>query len=375
MRSPADAEAQHAERLARWYTGEADQPVATTELVSDFSDEYPEINRLLPVWRVQFAGEPTLTAYVSTADDRLATLNNRHKQRYQQLFRSLHNWSWLPHPARVVWIYTLLLGLAATVLVGLALALRSSGPRRWNARRIHRWGGYAVLLAALAWVLSGLVQAYSNVAAVKVPEPTLVPVAASRLSAPLTLLPAAQATLVSVAGEPYWRWALSPPSTPTGQRHAMAAHQEHGQLPARDGALSSRYLSAVDGHERNDAERIHLAELLERYQVPGDAAQATPVAAFTEEYGFQFKRLPVWRVEASDDARTAYFLDPAGERLSARVDETDRFFGALFAYVHKWEWVTPWAGKNGRDALTTLWTLGLLVVAILGTRLRRRAPK
>ncbi|MFN3587364.1 MAG: hypothetical protein ACK4UT_07660, partial [Moraxellaceae bacterium] len=62
--------------LARHYSGEATRPIASATLVSQFSDDYLYVNRLLPVWRVEFAGGDRLRAYVETSPLRLATLDN-----------------------------------------------------------------------------------------------------------------------------------------------------------------------------------------------------------------------------------------------------------------------------------------------------------
>ena len=72
-----DGEQQDAKRLAIWYTGLAKQQIVSTELITEFSDDYPSVNRLLPVWRVSF--ENGLRAYVDPSQSRLATLSNDQK--------------------------------------------------------------------------------------------------------------------------------------------------------------------------------------------------------------------------------------------------------------------------------------------------------
>ena len=72
-----DGEQQDAKRLAIWYTGLAKQQIVSTELITEFSDDYPSVNRLLPVWRVSF--DNGLRAYVDPSQSRLATLSNDQK--------------------------------------------------------------------------------------------------------------------------------------------------------------------------------------------------------------------------------------------------------------------------------------------------------
>lgn len=376
---PADTERAQAERLARWYSGEAQAALLQAEPVTAFDTDYAYVNRLLPVWRLRFDRPDGLVAYVSTEEDRLAGLSDDRKRGFQTLFRALHTWAWLPVPARNAWINLLLAGVALTVLVGLVLALRSPGGRRWNLRRLHRWGGLGVALAALAWVLSGYVQARGNAEREQGQAPQRpLSLAAAALTAPV-LAPArakAGASLVRLAGEPAWRWSLRPPETTTGRGLAMGEHQHHGRAPAGAASASSAwYVSAGDGAPRDDGEAAHLAELAAYFGIAGAASSALPVTAFSPEYGFLFKRLPVWKLETADAEHSAYFIDTASERLAARITDGDRQAGALFAYAHKWEWVTPWAGKDWRDGLSAAFALLLIGVALGGTWLRRRRSR
>ena len=374
---PEDTERAQAERLARWYSGETQAALLQIELLTAFDADYAYVNRLLPVWRLRFDRPDGLVAYVSTEEDRLAGLSDRRKRGFQALFRALHTWAWLPAPARNAWINLLLAGVALTVLVGLGLALRSPGGRRWNLRRLHRWGGLSVALAVLAWVLSGYVQARGNAEREQGQAPQRpLALVATTLSAPV-LAPArakAGANLVRLAGEPFWRWSLRPPEATTGRGLAMGEHQHHGQAPvAAPSASAAVYLSARDGQEQAEGERAHLAELAAHFGIAASAQAAVPVTAFSPEYGFLFKRLPVWKLESGDAEHSAYFIDTASERLAARITDGDRQGGALFAYAHKWEWVTPWAGKDWRDGLSAAFALLLIGVALGGTWLRRRS--
>lgn len=371
-----DAERAHAERLARWYAGEAAALVAEASLITAFDADYGYTNRLLPVWRVRFARDDGLTAYVSTVDDWLATISDTRKRIFQQSFRLLHSWAWLPAPIRNGWINLLMAAVAMTTLLGLTLALRTPGGRRFKLRRLHRLGGITVAVAVLAWAISGFVQALGNVERERADSPQRpLRIASAQLTAPL--VPQAEASsgvaLVSLASAPVWRWSLKPAEATTGRGMAMGEHQHH-QRPAQGASAPSaaRYVSAQDGREIADGELAHLAELIQHFGVQGSAAAAMPVLKFSEEYGFLFKRLPVWRVDQADDAHTAFYLDTLSERLAARITDDDRTTGALFAYAHKWEWVTPLAGKDWRDGLSALFAFMVIAVAVGGTLLRRR---
>lgn len=374
---PAETEREQAERLARWYTGEIQAAIVQAEPVTAFDAEYAYVNRLLPVWRLRFDRPDGLVAYVSTEEDRLASISDHRKRAFQTLFRALHSWAWLPAPARNGWINLLLAGVTLTVLAGLVLAFRSPGGRRWNLRRGHRWGGIAASLAVLSWVGSGYVQARGNAERERDQAPQRpLALAASVLTAPVRAPPQAKAgaRLVSLDGQAAWRWPLQATEPTTGRGLAMGEHQRHGQTPAGAAAPSSAlYLSAQDGELLANGEQRHLGELARYFGVAVAPQAATPVTAFSEDYGFLFKRLPVWKLAQADAEHTAYFIDTGSERLAARITDRDRFTGALFAYAHKWEWVTPLAGKDWRDGISAGFALLLLGVATGGTLLRRRS--
>lgn len=371
----AEGERAHAERLARWYSGETSAAIADARLVTSFDADYSYVSRLLPVWRLRFAREDGLTLYVSTADDRLATISDTRKQRFQQSFVALHTWGWLPAPLRNGWINALLAAVAFTVLAGLLLAARAPAPRRFNLRRAHRWGGAVVSLTVLGWAASGFIQASGNAERERAEAPQRpLRAAAALLTAPLSAPAGASGVaLVQLAGAPVWRWSLQAPATTTGRGLAMGEHQHHDKPPqGLAPAAAASYVSAVDGQTLPGGEQAHLAELARHFGLPAASTAATVVGKFTPDYGFLYKRLPVWRLDAGDAAHTAYFIDTASERLAARVDDGDRWRGALFAYAHKWEWVTPLAGKDWRDGLSAAFAALLIGVALGGTWLRRR---
>ena len=374
---PDQAERAQAVRLARWYAGEPNATVAAIERVETFDADYGYVNRLLPVWRVRFDRADALAVYVSTGDDRLATMSDARKRAFQSLFRAVHSWSWLPAPWRNGWINALLIGVLATTALGLARAVRTRGGRRWTLRRAHRWGGVALALAVVAWSTSGFVQARGNAARERADSPQR-PLHVDRARLTAAIAPSGMATagasLVSLAGEPVWSWALTPPRTTTGQGLAMGEHQHLGATPQAVEPPRSRYVSAVDGRDLPDAAAQHLAELATYFGIVAVGAPQR-VDAFTHEYGFLFKRLPVFKLMQDDAAHTAWYLDPASERLAARIYDGDRIAGAFFAYAHKWEWLTPLAGKDWRDGLSAFVALGVVLLAIGGTLLRRRAVR
>lgn len=147
----------------------------------------------------------------------------------------------------------------------------------------------------------------------------------------------------------------------------MGEHQHAGHAPAGVTVAQAPYVDAASGEPVPEGEARHVVELFAHFGLRH--ATPTRLDRFTPEYGFLFKRLPVWRAQQDDAAHTTLFVDADTEALAARMDDRDRLTAALFAYAHKWEWLTPLAGKDARDVLTSVVAASLLAVAFVGAAL------
>lgn len=155
-------------QLARHFVGAEHGAVRRVQLLTDFTDDYPAVNRLLPVYRVDFAGEEGLRAYVETSPLRLATINDDTKALLITLFRTLHSWAFIPSEGLrdAVMSGFLLAGLAAAIggvwLYGLGRRRTDTARALPPLRRWHRRLGLTLVLAeqvqvrALAGRYSGL---------------------------------------------------------------------------------------------------------------------------------------------------------------------------------------------------------------------------
>ena len=152
---PVDIERELVITLARHYTGERQAAVSLSR-VTGFSDEYPAVNRYLPVWRVAFDRPDGLVAFIEPRGLLLAGLTDTWKTRFTGLFGNLHSWKWLgSEPVRDVAMTLVLASIVVLVLSGL-LRARHAGARRPLLRRWHRRFGLFVSLAALAWLGTGI---------------------------------------------------------------------------------------------------------------------------------------------------------------------------------------------------------------------------
>ena len=130
------------------------------------------------------------------------------------------------------------------------------------------------------------------------------------------------------------------------------------------------WVSATNGRIIVDAERAFLLAraLLATGRPP--TGELRLVEQFDGEYGFVFKRLPVWRIALPGGA--GVFVDPADGAIAAVTDAGDRAEQWFFAHVHKLEWLVGWIGGSWRDGLAMLLTLILGSGSVLGGMLALR---
>ncbi|MFN3587383.1 MAG: hypothetical protein ACK4UT_07755, partial [Moraxellaceae bacterium] len=113
------------------------------------------VNRLLPVWRVEFAGGDRLRAYVETSPLRLATLDNTLKSGFGTVFRNLHSWMFIGNErVRDAVMAIFLLAAFGAALGGIWLyghffRRKAVGERARPARRWHRRLGLVAAVGAL----------------------------------------------------------------------------------------------------------------------------------------------------------------------------------------------------------------------------------
>ncbi|WP_047394800.1 PepSY domain-containing protein [Chitinibacter sp. ZOR0017] len=365
------ADAQEAERLARVLVGDAHSPVRQLTPVYEFSRSYPAINKILPVWRVEFARADGMVAFVDTEGRRLASLSDRTKRTLMPVFSLLHTWSWASESVKRVGITVLLVLVLASMAGGLAMYVL-----RWQKgtlkagqkplRRWHRGLGVALGLAGIVLTASGLTHLWLQRAPYVAASPK-----------PLAVLPelhhlpaqTAGLTAVNVQGQAYWLQERAKPAK--SAQPAAGGHQHHA--PA---ALSNALPIYLDAHgmAQPGLALVHAGELVrqvQRGELAGPVKQVQLIERFGGEYGFFQKRLPVYRVDLANAANSSWYIEPATGTFSTRVEDADRFEGWLFAYLHKWHWLDG-LGKSNRDLILASAAAANVALAVLGLLLWRR---
>ncbi|MDP2228743.1 MAG: PepSY-associated TM helix domain-containing protein [Moraxellaceae bacterium] len=254
--------------LARHYTGETARDIAGVTLVSEFSDDYLYVNRLLPVWRVEFAGGDQLRAFVETSPLRLATLDNTLKSRFGSLFRNLHSWMFISNETLRDTLMTVFLlaaffsAVGGLWLYGHFLRRAAVGERARPARRWHRRIGLVAAVGTLMFSASAMLhlQLLDKSRHEAAPWPrggeALATTALMLSPAQLPLGEGESLQVLAMDGAAVWR--LSPPA------RAMVGKSAHGGHGGHEGHAGHENHSGHEGQGGHDAQHGQ-----------GDAAQAT----------------------------------------------------------------------------------------------------
>ncbi len=382
----------YAKYLAQHFTGKPVEEITGVELVTAFNDDYHEVNRLLPVWRVAFSSDQHLRAFIDTEQSRLGTLVNDTRYWLTQLFQFGHNWSFLNGaPVWQLWLAAAVLTCVLfSAFSGLYLYLKLGKSKDRPMRYWHRQLGFMVSLSALLLASSGLFhlimsyQQHKVAVTLTVDKQSIAQLDESAWQK-VVAKPIAKLDLMNDNG--HWFWHVLPAAEdgrnqmPVAQVAVLANeadHAEHHPGHPHQGAKkkATPYLLAADSGE-------HVIKSIEDFAkakavslaAEGDqiVKSTTWVTQFKNEYGFIFKRLPVIKVQMQDADNTRYYIEPITGALAAKVRDIDGLEGFVFAYIHKWSF--QFINKDLRDILAVLFAFGNIVVAILGLILFFRQRK
>ena len=403
-----------AEFLARHYLA-TDRTITSARLQTQFDADYPWVNRLLPVWKLEFAGDDGLTAYVHTETSSLAAVNNTTKTRLQSVFRALHTWEWVPPGMdwlRVIVIALMVGSLLALGLTGIAMLVTVRRKKRLpGARGWHRIAGYVLALPLIMFAASGI---YHLIQSALVP-----PVSQLKMGHPVNVasgrwpvetdwaLIAKGRDIASVAlvegseGQPLYRIGLAPRGPMGGGEHdhgpakaaadhGMAGHDHaammaaaQGKTPTTDAEIREArfagikpdgpaiYLDAATGNVVSSGDKDLARAIVRRFTGAPDSAVTGVelVTRFSHEYDFRNKRLPIWRVDYGEPVSASLFVDPGAGVLVDRVADGEKPERLVFSFIHKWNFLFP-VGRLAQNVIVGVFATALIgFMAVLGLRM------
>lgn len=375
----------HAIDLARYYSGLSSAEVASVDFQTSFDNAYPWVNRLLPVYRVQFATADNRVVYIHTELNAMAAITNDWKTTLQSVFGFLHTWSFLDsaEALRVAAMLLLVLSLLALTLAGCVLVFTlAKRPQASASRRWHRRLSYILWLPLLAFTASGsyhLLQ-YSlaeNNRGLRLPEP--LPLEGIMLEPSGAWLARYQGqafnALSLVAGEGgalFYRLGIpqmqTQPAPQAHEHHAMpSTKQRFDGMAAEKTAL---YVDAATGEETALDDRAMAEHLASRFNPEQQITVVDEIRAFSPAYDFRNKRLPAWQVEfASGDT---LFVDTVSGALIDRIRPAEKIENYVFSHAHKWGFIGDIIGRMARDILMFFVFVGCFALLAFGLLLKTR---
>ena len=373
----AEAEQAVAVGLANYYTGLSGQAILAVKAVTAFEQDYHPVNRLLPVWRVAYAGGDGLRAYVDTEQSRLATLVDDRRAFFTKVFQFGHNWSFLQACSRVQLAVAtgVLVLILASAFTGIFLYVRQrkTAPyrlQRWGLQWWHRETGLWVSLFILLLASTGLLHLWMS--DIQQRRPVLQTAFASDSAALSTTAWSTLATGRVLKLDIYGRgpvlfWQIIPLSSgahalPSAQVAALHQHHAaHSDMPPEPALwlTTKRETTALTPAAYASAWLQTMASKTD----PG-IQSVSWVTSFANEYGFIFKRLPVLKVQTSQADHQRFYLEPATGALAASINDTDGLEGFVFAYLHKWSFQS--ISKDVRDVMAILAALAISTLGLIG---------
>lgn len=369
-----------AAHLAAHFTAESKSDVKSIRWVHQFDEEYLPVNRLLPVWRVEFHGDDHLRAFIDTEQIRLSTLIDERRAILTQLFRFGHNWAFLERCTafQTSLLTGLLICIIASALTGILLffKLKQANRRLANKplKKWHRYLGFSVSLATLLFASSGIfhliisAQQQSTImnTAQMFNTNTIEPNTWNQIATDSI----AKLDLIGFQQQAFWlvASAKSPSNSMPTAQVANLHHENHGQ--------STKTAKLVPANQASYATGEQLATTLACHQLQTSSCKVISIreiSQFENAYGFIFKRLPVYEVAIDLGKVTKVYIELATTTVSTVTRQIDGLEGFAFAYLHKWSW--PFLNKEVRDWLVGLMALANIIVGGLGILLFIRQRK
>ncbi|WP_444996334.1 hypothetical protein [Aliikangiella sp. IMCC44359] len=374
----ADYDLLQARWLANYYTGVADSKIKSVELIDQFSAEYPWVNRLLPVYRVSYATDDELVAFVHTETSSLASLTNRYRSNIQTIFRALHTWNWADDipVARVIVIALMMITALAMAIFGIGLIF----VLRWRKipnqyRRWHRVFSYFIWLPILAWSFSGFYhllqyELVDNVAGMQLDKPLNL-TQDEHLSKLAWIdrykdVAINSMTLVRAPDDKLlFRLGIASDKI----NKVISKKERFIGIPKEKRAI---YIDASNGKEYNinDKERAKWLTVEHLNITTENIKEAKLITHFGNGYDFRNKRLPVWRIAIDDNENHHLFIDPITGILVDKNRTVDRVESWSFSILHKWNILTPLVGRFIRDIIIVITVL--LIFAFVGIGIKTK---
>ena len=348
------------------------------EKVSAFNDEYGDINKILPVYKVGFKREDGIRIYVETTQDRFVYAVDDKRAAFDKLFALFHTWEWadkLGNLKRYAMAFILLLTLLTT-LAGMYVffttrSIRRPANERLRWRLNHRWVSITASFFTIMFAFSG---AYHTLVKT-VPDDRyryfnrqMIPAGSLDLNLDSLIEKHAGSivgfSIVKMNDSVYWR------TTHKSQGPDEKTQSTDKKSWGKNALVKMpQIMMTGDDHQQllEDGEKIyarHLADLF-RNKNDGKVIATEPITRFEGEYGFVNKRLPVWKIQYDGADQPRCYVETSTGKMAARITQKDIPEGVSFSMLHKHHFM-DFAGKPARDFSTIFWAAMQIAMIVVG---------
>ncbi|MBQ4835636.1 PepSY domain-containing protein [Pseudoalteromonas luteoviolacea] len=337
----------YARYLATQWTN---QNVIKSELVTQFSSAYPEINRVLPVYRLHMDSGNNI--YIDTLGKRITAHNTPLRESLSFWFKQLHTWQFAGD-RHSLWRIIPMLLISIAVLVMAIFGLLSYSvlwsrikTKQLNRRSLHRASGLALSLCMLGFASSS----------------THILIDKFFLQEFRDLSPTNQIATDAIHHDPVKTLAI--------------ANGHNFQLVIISGQVLSQIVSYKNNsmhftywqnnQTQYDDKAFAQSALLNQLNIKGTLTHSKKIDKFGPTYGFVNKRLPVLQLSFEQSPEVRYSIELHTGYIAAVDDTWQNARSWHFGYLHKYHFLNP-LGKDIRDSIITLICLGLAFIALLGT--------
>lgn len=375
---------EYAKELAAAFLGDASASIQQVSLVTSFTDQYRDINRLLPVYKITFDRNDGIVLYIDNAGDRIGYATDNFREGFQSFFTMAHTWEWASFLGKGKLLAEGLFASLAflTAIMGLYIFFITKKPKANNGiakhRRRHRVTSLVAVAFTLLFTFSGAFHAFEKF---KPDTRQNYFITASFLSTDLDLdIKKIDSTLgdksaihglsvVRIDKDAYWR--IVQTDFANKQEKEECCHKPAKMIAAEGktapGKRGITYIRIADNSILHEGEKIYARYLANTFSgnSTGDIVSTDMVTKFSGEYGFINKRLPVMKVSYGKNDNERYYVETSSGKLSVKVQDADLYEGYSFALLHKHHFM-DWAGKQARDITTMLGALLTLTAVIVG---------
>ena len=336
----------YASHLANLITKRKDQDIKSVDFIQNFSTEYKSVNQILPVHRVEY--QDGLAVFIENRTDRFVTVVDALQRNFNLLFELFHNFHFIPKSIRFVGICLFMITVFTTAFLGFYLSRKIKRKKNTVVNNMKRFYHQKIAvffsISLLAFSFSGFYHAFKKQDAV------------DRLS--------------FIDDSAIFVDSLKTIVFPNQKPDKMSLKSFNGQTK-----WVKRAYSKVEFYDQNmsldtiSTDLDYVKDLAKKLYGKGNAINETQsITKFKGEYGFINKRLPVYKVQFSDDLNTRLYLEAKTGQLAAWINDSDALEGLSFAYLHKYHFF-DFLGKHLRNVVMMLFALGNLLIIFTGLRI------